>query len=136
MIPAPALAPALPCVSLISCIVSFGSTATPTQMSKQRFITSVRRYIAHIHFYSYYTLTCLIPIVTCMHAGGRCHALMLQVSIHSACSVLPGTLVPSATKAMALTESFKKMKQPRCPAMSPMSAVLPPIMRMLITKVG
>ena len=55
---------------------------------------------------------------------------------HSACSVLPGTLVPSATKAMALTESFKKMKQPRCPAMSPMSAVLPPIMRMLITKVG
>ena len=81
MIPAPALAPALPCVSLISCIVSFGSTATPTQMSKQRFITSVRRYIAHIHFYSFYTLTCLIPIVTCMHAGGRCHALMLQVSI-------------------------------------------------------
>ena len=81
MTPAPALAPALPCVSLISCIVSFGSTATQTQMSKQRFITSVRCYIAHMHFYSYYTITCFIPIVTCMHAGGRCHALMLQVSI-------------------------------------------------------
>jgi hypothetical protein len=49
---------------------------------------------------------------------------------------LPGTLVPSATKAMALTPSFKLIKQPRCPATSPMMAVLPPMKRMLITKVG
>lgn len=49
---------------------------------------------------------------------------------------LPGTEVPKATKAIALTESLRKMKHPRWLAMSPMTAVLPPINRMEITKVG
>ena len=49
---------------------------------------------------------------------------------------VPGTLVPRATKAMALTESFRKMKHPRCPATSPMIAVTRPIMRMDVTKVA
>ena len=48
---------------------------------------------------------------------------------------IPGTLVPKATKAMALTESLRKMKQPRCPATSPMMAVTKPIMRIDVTKV-
>ena len=47
----------------------------------------------------------------------------------------PGTLVPSATKAMALTESLRKMKHPRCPATSPMMAVQNPIIRIETTKV-
>ena len=49
---------------------------------------------------------------------------------------LPGTEVPKATKAMAFTESLRKMKHPRWLAMSPMIAVLAPIKRMEITKVG
>ena len=48
---------------------------------------------------------------------------------------IPGTLVPRATKAMALTESLRKMKHPRCPATSPMTAVTRPIIRMDKTKV-
>ena len=43
---------------------------------------------------------------------------------------LPGMLVPSATKAMALTESLRKMKQPRWPATSLMRAVQKAIMPM------
>ena len=39
-------------------------------------------------------------------------------------------LVPSATKAMALTESFRNMKQPKWPATSLMSAVIKAIMAM------
>ena len=49
---------------------------------------------------------------------------------------VPGTLVPSATKAMALTESFKKMKHPKWLATSPMTAVQTPIMAMEMTKQG
>ena len=49
---------------------------------------------------------------------------------------LPGTLVPRATKAIALTPSFKFMKQPRWPATSPMTAVFAPIAKILTTKVG
>ena len=49
---------------------------------------------------------------------------------------IPGTLVPRATKAMALTESLRKMKQPKCPATSPITAVQRPIMAMEITKQG
>ena len=48
----------------------------------------------------------------------------------------PGTLVPKATKAMALTPSLRLMKQPRCPAISPIIAVLAPMKRMETTKVG
>ena len=44
--------------------------------------------------------------------------------------------MPRATKAMALTESFRKMKQPRWPATSPMTAVQRPIMAIEITKQG
>ena len=49
---------------------------------------------------------------------------------------LPGTEVPRATKAMALTESLRKMKQPKWPATSPMTAVQTPIMAMETTKHG
>ena len=49
---------------------------------------------------------------------------------------LPGTEVPRATKAMALTESLRKMKQPKWPATSPMTAVQRPIMAMETTKHG
>lgn len=50
--------------------------------------------------------------------------------------VIPGTDVPRATKAMALTVSLRKMKQPRWLATSPMTAVQTPIMAMAITKQG
>ena len=49
---------------------------------------------------------------------------------------VPGTLVPRATKAMALTVSFKWIKQPRCPATSPIMAVTRPMKKMDITNVG
>ena len=48
---------------------------------------------------------------------------------------LPGTEVPRATKAMALTESLRKMKQPKWPATSPMMAVQNPIAPMDATNV-
>ena len=48
----------------------------------------------------------------------------------------PGTLVPSATNAIALTVSFRKMKQPKWLATSPMIAVQKPIMAMAMTKHG
>ena len=44
--------------------------------------------------------------------------------------------MPRATKAMALTESFKKMKHPKWLATSPMTAVQTPIMAMEMTKQG
>ena len=50
--------------------------------------------------------------------------------------ILPGTEVPRATNAMALTESLRKMKQPKWPATSPITAVQTPIMAMEITKQG
>ena len=48
---------------------------------------------------------------------------------------LPGTEVPKATKAMAFTVSFKKMKHPKCEATSPMTAVIKPIIRIDATNV-
>jgi len=48
----------------------------------------------------------------------------------------PGTLVPKATNAIALTQSLRLMKQPRCPATSPIMAVQPPMKKMAMTKVG
>ena len=47
---------------------------------------------------------------------------------------LPGTDVPSATKAIALTESFKRIKQPSWAATSPMTAVQMPIIAIEQTK--
>jgi len=47
---------------------------------------------------------------------------------------LPGTLVPRATKAMALTLSLRLTKQPRCPATSPIMAVSKPMDEMDATK--
>ena len=52
------------------------------------------------------------------------------------CLKIPGTEVPRATKAMALTESFRLIKQPKCPATSPMIAVQAPIADMDTTNVG
>ena len=49
---------------------------------------------------------------------------------------VPGTEVPKATKAIALTESLRKIKQPKWPATSPMTAVHRPIIAMEITKQG
>ena len=49
---------------------------------------------------------------------------------------IPGTEVPKATKAIALTESLRKIKQPKWPATSPMTAVQIPIIAMEITKQG
>lgn len=48
--------------------------------------------------------------------------------------VLPGTLVPSATIEMAVTESLRLMVQPKWLATSPMSAVKNPIPSMDTTK--
>ena len=66
--------------------------------------------------------------------------LCVQTNIGDAATLmlpnpLPGMLVPSATKAMALTESFMKMKQPKWPATSLMTAVMKAIMAMDRTKV-
>ena len=44
--------------------------------------------------------------------------------------------MPRATKAMAFTESLRKMKQPKWPATSPITAVHMPIIQMEITKHG
>ena len=49
---------------------------------------------------------------------------------------VPGTEVPNATNAMALTESLRQMKQPNCAATSPMTAVQIPIMTIERTKQG
>lgn len=48
--------------------------------------------------------------------------------------MLPGTLVPSATKAMAVTESFSPTEQPKEEATSPITAVSTPIQTIDITK--
>ena len=49
--------------------------------------------------------------------------------------VLPGTLVPSATNAMAVTASFKPTVHPKCEAKSPITAVRTPIPNMETTNV-
>ena len=49
--------------------------------------------------------------------------------------LLPGTLVPKATNAIALTPSLRLMKQPRCPAISPIIAVQAPMKRIETTNV-
>jgi len=54
---------------------------------------------------------------------------------HTEPAYLPGTLVPNATKAIAVTESFKPIVHPKCDAISPMNAVKIPITRMETTKV-
>ena len=41
--------------------------------------------------------------------------------------ILPGKLVPKATKEMAVTESFRPTVQPKWDAKSPMTAVSNPI---------
>lgn len=48
--------------------------------------------------------------------------------------MLPGTLVPNATKAMAVTESLSPTEQPKAEATSPMTAVRMPIQTIDITK--
>ncbi len=47
---------------------------------------------------------------------------------------LPGILVPSATKTIAVTESLMPKVQPKCDATSPMIAVTTPIENIDITK--
>ena len=48
---------------------------------------------------------------------------------------VPGTLVPRATNAIALTPSLRLMKQPRWPATSPMTAVQAPMKQIDTTNV-
>jgi len=62
--------------------------------------------------------------------------ILARASLFGLLLCVPGTEVPRATKAMALTESLRKMKHPKCPATSPMTAVHTPIMAMEITKQG
>lgn len=47
---------------------------------------------------------------------------------------IPGTDVPRATKAMAVTVSFRPTVHPRCDARSPMTAVSAPIPMIANTK--
>ena len=73
------------------------------------------------------------------NAVQKCHtdtSLKSGIKFWSFLTILPGTEVPRATKAMALTESLRKMKQPKCPATSPMTAVHRPIIAIEITKQG
>ncbi len=65
----------------------------------------------------------------CDFFNGFKHPTNLKISV-------PGTEVPRATKAMALTESLRKMKQPRWPATSPMTAVQRPMKAIEMTKQG
>ncbi len=58
----------------------------------------------------------------------------LSAPSYGACGSLPGTLVPSATKAMAVTESLSPTEQPKAEATSPMTAVRIPIHTIDITK--
>ena len=48
----------------------------------------------------------------------------------------PGTLVPSATIVMAVIESLMWLIQPKCAAISPMTAVSKPMKKMDVTKAG
>lgn len=48
---------------------------------------------------------------------------------------VPGTLVPRATKAIAVIESLRPMVQPKWEARSPINAVRRPIPKMDMTKV-
>lgn len=56
--------------------------------------------------------------------------------ISSIIGLLPGTLVPKATKAIAVMVSFRPTVHPKWDAKSPITAVRIPIPRMEITKVG
>lgn len=48
--------------------------------------------------------------------------------------ILPGILVPKATKQMAVTESLIPSVQPKCEATSPIIAVTTPIQKIDTTK--
>lgn len=48
--------------------------------------------------------------------------------------IVPGILVPRATKTMAVTESLMPSVQPNIDATSPIIAVTTPILRIEITK--
>ena len=50
--------------------------------------------------------------------------------------VKPGTLVPRATIVMAVIESLMRLIQPKCAAMSPMTAVKRPMKAMDVTNAG
>lgn len=47
---------------------------------------------------------------------------------------IPGILVPSATKTIAVTESLIPSVQPKCDATSPITAVTTPIQKIDTTK--
>ena len=49
---------------------------------------------------------------------------------------LPGTLVPNATIVIAVMESLMWLQQPKCDAMSPITAVKTPILNIDMKKVG
>ena len=75
-----------------------------------------------------------LSVMLCAEAATvRPKLIQVQCCLDYFCLVLlllfwvPGTDVPRATNAMALTESFKQMKQPNCAATSPMTAVHTPI---------
>ena len=55
--------------------------------------------------------------------------------LFSSVSNLPGTEVPKATKAIALTVSLRKMKHPKWEATSPITAVIIPMVKMETVKV-
>ena len=76
----------------------------------------------------------LQPLFNVPHIGSQDAAIRIgNIESHQK---LPGTEVPRATKAMALTESLRKMKQPKWPATSPMTAVVSPIIAMDTTNVA
>ena len=64
--------------------------------------------------------------------------VFLRIEVKASCYYervcLPGTLVPSATKAMAVTESLSPTEHPKAEATSPMMAVRTPIHTIDITK--
>ena len=61
---------------------------------------------------------------------------MILQSSKGFCFTVPGTEVPRATKAMAVTVSLRPIVQPKWEAKSPINAVRRPIPRIEITKVG
>merc|ERR1712203_480416 len=77
------------------------------------------------------TLTALEPVTLPTEASAVSSSIAAVLEAE-----VSGTLVPRATKPMALTQSLRLMKHPRCPAMSPITAVFAPMKRMEITNVG
>lgn len=65
-----------------------------------------------------------------LNQNSKKHNKKWQPCDHRSGLDLPGTEVPKATKAIALTVSFKKMKHPKWEAISPITAVIRPIVRM------